>query len=260
MRIGSVVSYCENEHAFLAPCIEKLKQVSDIIVVSYCEKTFDGEEQDLSKLEEFKMKTPGVNFAEFSFEDIFKKDPRKGHNLCRIIGHEILKENVDKIMFLDTDEIIDVKNFKSWRESTNEFETYDHLNLQCHWYYRDVCFQAIQKENCVSIHSMDVLTSQMLDSPAERWFWYNAKNTKIGAMTRDGQPLAHHYSWVRTKDQLLKKVKSWGHAQDKGGNWSAKIEACFQSDFDGNPRACLGGRTDIVHNYSYKKVSPYIQL
>ena len=54
----------------------------------------------------------------------------------------------------------------------------------------------------------------------------------------------HHYSWVRTKSELLLKTKSWAHKNDK--NWNELIEIEFLTDFSG---------TDPINNYNYKDES-----
>ena len=39
-------------------------------------------------------------------------------------------------------------------------------------------------------------------------------------------PLIHHYSWVRTKQEAIRKVNTWGHFADK--NWATvRIAAAF---------------------------------
>ena len=56
----------------------------------------------------------------------------------------------------------------------------------------------------------------------------------------DGEPIVHHYSWAKSKEELLMKVKNWGHMSDK--NWIPLIEEEFSRDFNG---------TDFVHGYQY---------
>jgi hypothetical protein len=51
-------------------------------------------------------------------------------------------------------------------------------------------------------------------------------------------------SWVRTKEQMLKKVNSWAHKSDK--HWVSLIEQEFEYSFKGR---------DFVHNYQYNEVS-----
>ena len=58
---------------------------------------------------------------------------------------------------------------------------------------------------------------------------------------QDGKPLVHHYSWVRTKEQMLQKVKAWGHNTDK--DWVSLIEEEFSRPFNG---------TCFVNNYEFE--------
>ena len=64
----------------------------------------------------------------------------------------------------------------------------------------------------------------------------------------DSEPMIHHYSWVRTYEEMLKKVKHWGNTKDK--DWTTMVHKEFEKDFDG---------TDFVHNYEYNKVEGYIE-
>ena len=80
----------------------------------------------------------------------------------------------------------------------------------------------------------------------ERQQLFNIPNFISGDYTPilyDNEPLIHHYSWVRTKEEMLKKVLNWGHKNDK--NWSDLIEEEFSRPFNG---------TDFVHGYNYNIV------
>ena len=59
----------------------------------------------------------------------------------------------------------------------------------------------------------------------------------------DGQPLVHHYSWVRTKAGMLQKVRAWGHNADSGVDWAAKVEEEFSHPFTGR---------DFVHGDTFR--------
>jgi hypothetical protein len=53
----------------------------------------------------------------------------------------------------------------------------------------------------------------------------------------------HHFSWVRTKEEMLTKVRSWAHRNDC--NWTDLVEQEFTHEFTGR---------DFVHGYSYRTV------
>ena len=59
--------------------------------------------------------------------------------------------------------------------------------------------------------------------------------------TFNGQIMCHHYSWVRSKEEMLKKVVSWAHSTDK--NWVELVNEEFTRPFNG---------TDFVHGYQYE--------
>jgi hypothetical protein len=65
----------------------------------------------------------------------------------------------------------------------------------------------------------------------------------------DGQPMFHHYSWVRTKDEMLKKVSAWGHKADR--DWKQLVEQEFLEPFAG---------IDFIHGYQYKKTDSLFDI
>jgi hypothetical protein len=92
-----------------------------------------------------------------------------------------------------------------------------------------------------SIWKRKICTEQLIFSESERWSYRSHTGLKtLENETLNDQVLCHHYSWVRTKDEMLQKVKSWGHSADK--NWTQLVEEEFSRDFNG---------TDFVHGYTY---------
>ncbi|GAX59997.1 hypothetical protein SCALIN_C05_0082 [Candidatus Scalindua japonica] len=59
----------------------------------------------------------------------------------------------------------------------------------------------------------------------------------------DGKPMADHYSWVRTQEEMIKKVQTFDHKSDL--NWISLIENQFSQDFNG---------TDFINGYEYEIV------
>jgi len=106
-------------------------------------------------------------------------------------------------------------------------------------------------EDSAVLAKRDLLTEEVVMGENERESIYlllkGKKERKV--MGVDGSPLIHHYSWVRDREEMLKKVRSWGHNKDK--NWEELVEKEFQGGFSG---------TDFVHGYKYKIVAPYIKL
>jgi hypothetical protein len=69
----------------------------------------------------------------------------------------------------------------------------------------------------------------------------NGDHQKI--LSKEGLPMLHHFSWVRTKEEMFKKVKNWGHYRDR--DWISCIEEEFTRPFNGK---------DFVHGYEYNTV------
>ena len=61
--------------------------------------------------------------------------------------------------------------------------------------------------------------------------------------------MVHHYSWVRSKKEMLKKVLSWGHKTDR--NWKALVEKEFEKE---------KVNKDFIHGYEYEDVKSFIEL
>jgi hypothetical protein len=59
----------------------------------------------------------------------------------------------------------------------------------------------------------------------------------------DGLPLFHHFSWVRSYENMLHKVSTWGHKCDKD-DWPQKVKEMFDSHVP----------LDFVHGYKYDVV------
>ena len=62
----------------------------------------------------------------------------------------------------------------------------------------------------------------------------------------DGSPMVHHYSWVRTKEEMKKKTRCWGHHWER--DWESLIENEYSKDFTGK---------DFIRGYEYILVDPF---
>jgi len=258
-NIGTVINYCEHDHKFLKPCIDNVRKFSKNIVITFCEKLFNGNLQDLTKIQQFQLQNPDITFISFPFEENFKHAPRDGHNKCRILGYDHLVGKVDNILFLDVDEIVDGNLFKEWLETSADIKNYDHMNFACYWYYREPYWRATVNEFCGSFHNMQAINTHSLETGAERWFWFDTEQYPTSKKYTTGindSIMFHHYSWVRTKEEMIKKVTSWGHKDDR--NWVQDIEMCFAVGFNGEPRSQFNNKTETVHDYRYTKVEPFV--
>ena len=245
--ISTIMLYSTNEFRFLEANLKQLSKFSDEIIITICSHFFSGEpeNEDLLKTSLDIISNYSKCIVKiFEWEDLNKK-PRYYHNLSRKIGTCMAKN--EWLLFVDADEIPD-DNFKDW------FDTIKHTEnayvLTCSWYFRQPIYRAKSNEtNGLVVLKKDCNWDVDSDQEREQLFQKLWNENRIfhghisPVLGLDGQVLIHHYSWVRSKEQMIKKVKNWSHKYDR--DWVTLVEEEFSRDFNG---------TDFVHNYSYEIV------
>jgi len=235
--ITTVISYCNNDLKFIEENIQQVKKFSQDIIVCYCKYSFNGEPEDESIIQKMTEIASDCTITEIEYYP--EKTPKYHHNLMRWKGTESAKN--DFILFLDADEIIDGELFSEYL-NCSDWKNYDVISYKCYWYFREKRFQAKKTEEAAVLCKKDICNYNYIFSEAERWEFLNRMDSlKIQSNeTCSGKIICHHYSWVRTKEEMIKKVKSWGHRQEK--DWIALIEEEFSHEFN---------MQDFVHNYQY---------
>lgn len=137
------------------------------------------------------------------------------------------------------------------------YKDFNSIRFDSYFYFRDTKFQSKQWEewNGVTLVKRSELSEEaFFIHSSERLNFINFVNgnRKVKTEGSDGCPLIHHYSWVRSKHEMLNKVKSWSHHKDR--NWVKLVENEFKRDFIPGKDKCF------VHNYDYVKVNPYIKI
>jgi hypothetical protein len=242
MPITTVINYCTNDYRFIGPNIDQCLKFSDEIIIPVCDHFLDGSiENQLLLNESYQLQQidPRVKFSEFNW--IGGQTPKFFHNMSRWIG--FLQSTYDYILFLDADEIIDGDIMKNYLQ-TEEYKGYDVVTFECYWYFRDPIYRAYNTEQAGSLFKSTILSESLIFSDYER-FQYRLM-PQIHALNHFkpfNKVTSHHFSWVRTKEQMLRKVSGWGHFLDK--DWVTCIHKEFEHQFNG---------TDFVHEYKYEIV------
>lgn len=137
-----------------------------------------------------------------------------------------------------------------WLEHFNYFP-YTAMRLANYWYFRSAFYRATTWEDTPLFLRKNRKNLQMLMHPQERAGAYHSAPSpkKRMVLSLKKKPMVHHFSWVRTKEQMLKKVSNWGHHQER--NWTPLVEREFSSCFQG---------TDFVHGYSFETVDPPFEI
>jgi hypothetical protein len=170
------------------------------------------------------------------------------HSTARYVGYHFVKD-VDFVLFLDVDEIIDGHRFLEWLKCF-PLRDFAAIRLVSYFYFRGPqyraidCFQPVAllaRKEAIDSHEI------LLDIEERRGSYHQIQGCKRYRVTGlDGEPLIHHYSWVRTEEELRKKVTTWGHRYDK--EWLALIDDELCHPFRGQEK---------VHGLKYETVKPY---
>ena len=242
-RIATVISYCTNDERFIRRCIENALKATDYVSVIVSDHLFDGTPENMESVSKLASEYPEVNFGVFEWTE--GKHPRYWHNTSRILGCSSFPEDssIEWVLFLDSDEIIEPELFNKFKQDST-FEGYDSYKLACYWYFREENYRATSWEDSPVLVRKRLANFNPDNLYLEREQVYEALDVmKRRLVTQDGVPMIHHYSWVRTKEQMLQKVKAWGHSSDK--DWIALIEEEFSRPFNGK---CF------VNNYEFDTI------
>jgi hypothetical protein len=249
--ITTILQYSTIDIRFLEINLKQLTKFSTEVIIPICSHLFTGAPEDESKIQEtidIINKFDNANYFIFDWEGQHLS-PRYYHNLSRKLGTD--KANTDWLLFVDTDEILS-DEFIEWFDSVKH--TDNAYWFTCFWYFREAIYRAnrtegagmlIKKRYC----NWDVYSNQerqqLINSTP------NLHNGEAGwpVVSLTSQPMMHHFSWVRTKDEMLTKVKNWGHSDDK--DWVSLVNEEFSREFNG---------TDFVHNYQYTIVENIFKI
>ena len=248
MNIATIINYCSNEYQFIEESVKSVQSFSKQINVIMSDHLFDGTketEEDIQNATTAIHNVPGADLIIFKYDHniTLERGTRYWHNMCRWIGVQQLQQDIDYVLFLDADEIADSQNFQtclSYRNMLNNLP--QTMKFANYFYFRDRKYQAVTFEDSIvmaanreNLRNPDVMFAMERDSIYESGL---TKSRNILGI--DKKPMFHHYSWVRTKEQMLKKVKCWGHNKDR--DWAALVEEEFSRQFNGK---------DFVHGYEY---------
>ena len=245
IKISTVLQYSTIDLRFLNSSLYELSKFSDEIIIPIYDHFFNGEKEDSDKLKKsidiiqsynkanaYIIKWQGLNYS-----------PSYYHNLSRLLGTEESKNDV--LFFLDADEIVDADLFNQWMLSDyNKEYTYW---MTCYWYFRLPIYQSKKTESAGLLINKK-WCNWNLHVKEERQQLFSAVPKLINGdkeliLSKYKTPMIHHYSWVRSKEDMIKKVQNWGHKKDK--LWVNLVEEEFNREFNG---------TDFVHGYDYNIV------
>ncbi len=256
LPITAVISFCSNDWRFLKRCVDEVSPFCNQILITVCDHFFDGSEENYALLEEAYLSFPVCTFLEFHF------DPEKSYNyfstLCpshrnfrhewhntgRWLGFLHASPETEFFLFLDSDEIFDGELFLKWQEQIG-IKQYSAMRFAAYYHFREAKFEAIEQDDFSLLVKKESLQSEFFWNLDERFglFHLLQGEKKLGVRGVDGKPMVRHYSGVRTKEELQKKLGSWGHHWER--DWERLLNEEYSRSFNGK---------DFIRRYTYQTV------
>lgn len=223
MAIAAVINYCTNDYRFLARAIAEVRPFATQIIVPVCDHFFDGSPENRPLLECTYANHEDVLFLEFAYDvkQLYTpyvqrqtQDEDWGalwHSTARYLAFLYLSREIESILFLDADEMIEGKKFAAWLHRE------EGQNWDAHWFFA-YCygFQASRRapdwQHTALLVKRSALSPLKIFSAQERFGIFAGLSgpKRLQVLGLDGNPMIHHYSWVRPMDERLKKVSTWG--------------------------------------------------
>lgn len=253
VKIGTVISYCTNDYRFLSTCIKELRAISSEIVVSVCDHFFDGTAEERELLHKSYSENRDVRFVEFAYgepyglygsycvgEEIWT---RHWHNTSRYVGLFQLSDDIDYVLFVDVDEIAEGQRLAEWLEDA---DLVDLMLFSSFVYLGDESRRSPQSEHAHLLIKRELIKPQMLFNSHERaGFFLDFDGEKQAFIKgKDGLPMVHHYNWVRSKQELRKKVAAWGHKKER--DWHKLLDEGRLEDGTGHEYHRVKPKHDIL--------------
>jgi len=151
-----------------------------------------------------------------------------------------LRERWDYVVLLDADEVLDGRALAAWLRG-GELTRYRAVTLRNYWYFRERRYRAVNyEEDSVVVLARGAFAEHDLFADGARSQIFERAAGPKARRVGPAEPMVHHYSWVRSEDAMLRKVRAWGHRGER--DWEELVRAEFRGPFRG---------TDFVKGLRY---------
>lgn len=239
MKIAAVINYCTNDYRFLSKAIQEATHFAQQILVPVCDHFFDGSPEDRKLLVRSYRENQQATFIEFAFDvkqlytPYVKRDPADEdwvafwHSTGRYLAFLYADSEIDHFLFLDSDEIVEGARFRQWLDRES-WRKWDAMWFNSYCYGLEATRRAPHLQMTALLAKRSALSPLKIFNSRERFgiIAAIAGPRSMQIMGCDGKPMLHHYSWVRPKNECLKKVRTWGkkHICD----WEAWLEQAHE--------------------------------
>ena len=225
------------------------------VVVAYADKLHDGTPEDLEELHRVKPMFPHVTFVQYHINpvDELMEEPELTRrtaywcNRSRWEALAALDPACEYVLVLDADEVPEGDRMKAFvQQLDTPAQDTPALKLANYWYMREPTLRLGGIEDSAVLvprHRLISRDAVMLCNQERNDLAYEP----VVRQVTDGtpRPMIHHYSWVRTPDNLLKKVQVWSHCDDR--DWVSAVRHELT-------RPILPGHTDVIFGRQYDTV------
>ena len=222
-------------------------------MITVCDHFFDGSPENYALLEEAYRRFPNCTFLEFSydpaksyrpFSPLFPDHPHwrhEWHNTGRWLSYYYAHPASEHLFFLDSDEIVDPTRFQEWLKGA-DLKDYTAYRFAMLWHFREAQFEASAWDDLTLMVNRAKISPLLLFDEDERMgiFLRAEGDKKRGVLGCDGSPMIRHYTGVRTREEMAKKLSSWGHHWER--DWQALLKEFFSRPFTGK---------DFIRGYTY---------
>ena len=238
LKISVVIPYCSFESDLIFDVVNSLSVCDDIVIV-YMTHFFNGEE-DLhaeSTLDVFKS-FPNVRCIRLVWKPI-TVPPAFWVSEMRMVG--FARSRHSWMLACDSDECLrDQKAFKAWFKTIENGATKS-FKLTNYWYFMSKKRRANIIEDSITLTHRSVISMPMFRQFGQERSALLLPNDPRNTRDLDGNVFFDHFSWVRSPENLRRKVLSWSHRKDR--DWVPLVDKALSED----PLLT----EDFVHKYSY---------
>lgn len=290
-NITAVINACSGDRNFLLENVKSLRGSCSEIIIPYSTHLYNGEPDELDKwllIKEY-LKPYDVKFITFDkvIGSPLGQNTARWTGYCTGIKSEwTLFMDADEIFEKDKFDVwtrtFDVEKYKviffsayfysmasKYRACLYEEETLDFIGDRN---------ESMSGPNFPVRHALssaagllvrtDLITHDRIFTGPERWKFLQdhsiSSDAKIEVTTSDirtygtiasllGERMLHHYAYVRSKDQMKRKISNYAHVNDK--DWEHYLSEYFKEDFVFNPKMHRE-----IYGYICEEVTPIHEI
>jgi len=254
-QIGTIILATTDDTQFLYKLIDQSLIFSSQIIISFGSHFYNGDPENellINEVKQHYINNHIVSVVRYNIPDDYIENTNVNinnywHCHGRWCGIQKLSQHIEYVLLLDADEIPEGQLFLNWL-NTYQYINYDCMKLANYWYFREPIFRAknIIEDSIVLIKKCHADNINLTMQTCERSSTYDyCFGNKIRSVCNNYIPMFHHYSWVRTYKQMIHKVQSWGHKNDK--DYTLLVNEEFSHPFTGTENI-VGHSYEVVDN------------